>query len=45
MSIEKKITEEVERSQLVWFGHVTRMKENKLFKIILQWTAEKKSKS
>lgn len=38
MGIEKDILEEIERRQLVWFGHVNRLDDNRWPKRILKWT-------
>ena len=38
MKVETTIIEEIQRRQLIWYGHVKRMDEERLPKIILNWT-------
>jgi len=37
MEIERSIINDVEKKQLIWYGHVQRMNENKLLKQIMEW--------
>ena len=40
MKVDKNILEVIEEQKLRWFGHVTRKREDKIPKMILEWNAE-----
>jgi hypothetical protein len=40
MEVEKKILERTEQRQLQWYGHVTRMENDRLAKTIMEWETE-----
>ena len=40
MKVGKNILEVIEERKLIWFGHVTRMGEDRIPKIILEYNAE-----
>jgi hypothetical protein len=40
MEAEKKILERIEQRQLQWYGHVTRMENDRLAKTIMEWETE-----
>ena len=38
MGMERYIVDEVQRKQLVWYGHTCRMDEERIPNRVLQWT-------
>jgi predicted transposase YdaD len=44
MEMVKDTTEEVQKRQLIWFGHISRMKERKWTRKILEWVPQEKLK-
>jgi hypothetical protein len=40
MEVEKTILERIEQKHLQWYGHVKRMENDRLPKIIMEWEAE-----
>ena len=40
MKVDKNILEVIEERKLRWFGHITRMGEDRIPKMILEWNAE-----
>ena len=44
MGMERDIVDEVQRKQLVWYGHTCRMDEERTPNRVLQWTPPEKRK-
>ena len=44
MKVNKNILEVIKERKLRWYGHIKRMGENRIPKIILEWNAEDKEK-
>lgn len=44
MGMERKITDEVERKQLTWFGHTKRMQEERWPRKVLEWMPPERRK-
>ena len=42
MGMERDIVDEVQRKQLVWYGHTCRMNEERIPNRVLQWTPSEK---
>ena len=42
MEVDKNILEVIEERKLRWFGHFTRMEEDRIPKMIFEWNAEGK---
>ena len=42
LGLEEPIIKETEQNQLTWYGHVQRVAEGRLPKIVLKWMPEKK---
>jgi hypothetical protein len=40
MEVERTILERIEQKQLQWYGHVTRMENDRLAKTIMEWETE-----
>ncbi|PSN53851.1 hypothetical protein C0J52_09969 [Blattella germanica] len=37
MKVKGSLTEDIKTAQLIWFGHVKRMREDRLAKKIFEW--------
>ena len=44
MGMERDIVDEVQRKQLIWYGHMCRMDEERISNRVLQWTPPEKRK-
>ncbi|XP_044745151.1 uncharacterized protein LOC123307015 [Coccinella septempunctata] len=44
MQVERTIIDEIQRRQLIWYGHVERMCDERLPKMILKWTPPERRK-
>ena len=42
IGLEETIIKEIEQNQLIWYGHVQRMAEGRLPKIVLKWMPKQK---
>ena len=42
IGLEETIVKEIEQNQLTWYGHVQRMAEGRLPKIVLKWIPKQK---
>jgi len=42
IGLEEKVIKEIEQNQLTWYGHVQRMAEGRLSKIVLKWMTKQK---
>jgi len=45
MKVETTIVQELQSTQLIWYGHVERMEDTRIPKQILKWTPTEKRKT
>jgi hypothetical protein len=44
IEMEKDVTDEVQKQQLMWFGHTKRMEKARWLRNVLEWVQQEKSK-